>query len=311
MKKIILLITITLNINTIKAQEIYSKAYGNKTNPAVIYLHGGPGYNSSVFEATTAATLADSGFYVIVYDRRGEGRSLDKNAKYNFDQSISDLNNIFKLYSLQKAILIGHSFGGMLSIKYTEQFPEKVEAIALVGAPINLQASFKHIIFSCNKIYTAKNDKTNLYYIKMLQTMDTTSIEYSTYCFLHAMQNGFYTPKQMSKEAKTIYTKFSTDSLLIKNAQQMTTEAPKGFWQSDKYTTLDFTKNLKTLKSNGTKIAAFYGKEDGLYSLQQINELEKIVGNNNMLYLDNCSHNFYIDQQNLFIKGLNLLKPTD
>lgn len=57
------------------AAEIYSAAYGKASDPAVIFLHGGPGYNSLDFEVTTAQKLADQGFYVIVYDRRGEGRS--------------------------------------------------------------------------------------------------------------------------------------------------------------------------------------------------------------------------------------------
>ncbi len=56
-------------------QRIYSKAYGDPSDPAIIFLHGGPGYNCAGFEFTTAQTLLESGFYVIVYDQRGCGRS--------------------------------------------------------------------------------------------------------------------------------------------------------------------------------------------------------------------------------------------
>lgn len=59
----------------VSAQQLYSKAYGDPKNPAIIYLHGGPRGNATLFEGTTANALAERGFYVIVYDRRGEGRS--------------------------------------------------------------------------------------------------------------------------------------------------------------------------------------------------------------------------------------------
>jgi proline iminopeptidase len=49
-----------------------------------------------VFEATTAQPLADKGFYVIVYDRRGEGRSLDSTATFTYREAITDLNEIYQ-----------------------------------------------------------------------------------------------------------------------------------------------------------------------------------------------------------------------
>ena len=47
-----------------------------------------------------------------------------------------------------------------------------------------------------------------------------------------------------------------------------------------------------------------YGKEDGLYSEQQISKLAEMLGINNLLYLENCSHSVFIDQQTLFIESV-------
>jgi proline iminopeptidase len=288
-------------------QSIYSKAFGNPKNPAAIYLHGGPGYNSANFEVTTAQNLSNNGYYVIVYDRRGEGRSYDKNAKYNFEETFVDLNELYKKFNIQKAVLIGHSFGGMVATLFAEKYPEKITAIAYVGAPINLQKSFKHIIAKSKEIYSTKKDTTNLYYINKLSEMDSSSLEYSSYSFLHAMQNGFYTPKNLNPEAKELYKLFKTDSTLMKYARKMEIEAPKGFWENDHYTTLNMAETIKTLKANGMKIGGYYGREDGLYSPDQVYELQEIIGSNYMMYLDNCSHNFFIDQQTSFIKGMQSL----
>ena len=44
------------------SQTIYSKAFGDPNNEPIIYLHGGPGYNSIGFEVTTAQNLPKAGF---------------------------------------------------------------------------------------------------------------------------------------------------------------------------------------------------------------------------------------------------------
>lgn len=124
-------------------QELYSKVFGNPENPAVIFLHGGPGYNSATIESTTAQNLADKGFYVLVYGRRGEGRSEDEKASFTFKQTNADLISLYKKYNIKKAILIGHSFGGIVGTKFTEKYANKVFALALVGAPVTLQKTFR------------------------------------------------------------------------------------------------------------------------------------------------------------------------
>lgn len=96
---ILFLATIVAN-----GQTIYTKTFGNSKDKPVIFLHGGPGYNCVNFEATTAQQLADKGFFVIVYDRRGEGRSKDPNAKFTFNETFNDLNNIYSEYKLTKSI---------------------------------------------------------------------------------------------------------------------------------------------------------------------------------------------------------------
>ena len=53
-----------------------------------------------------------------------------------------------------------------------------------------------------------------------------------------------------------------------------------------------------------TKIYALYGKDYGLYSVDKVDQLSQIIGKNNLMYLDNCSHNVFIDQQTSFIDYL-------
>jgi len=112
MRVVVLMTIILLSTTLANGQSIYLKTFGNAEDKSIIFLHGGPGSNCVSFEATTAQQLADKGFYVIMYDRRGEGRSQDLNAQYTFKQTFDDLNGIYQEYNLTKATLIGHSFWG-------------------------------------------------------------------------------------------------------------------------------------------------------------------------------------------------------
>lgn len=304
MKKIAVLFLLFLT-TTFLGQELYVKQYGSEKGTPILFLHGGPGYNSAGFEITTAQKLADQGFFVLVYDRRGEGRSGDVKADFTFEESFSDIDAILEKYKIKKVSLIGHSFGGILATLYAEKNPKKVENIILVGAPVSLQETFKNIISRSKKIYEEKEDKVNLNYISMLESMDSSTMQYASYCFVHAMQNGFYSPKKQSDEAKAIYVEFikNPDAKL---ASKMTIEAPQGFANKEKYTTIDLTENVRNLKSKNIPIYGLYGKEDGLFSEKQVTDLQDIIGNNNLFYLEDCSHNVFIDQQSKFLEKVKL-----
>lgn len=287
-------------------QNIYIKTFGNKADQPIIFLHGGPGYNCATFEASTAQPLADNGFFVIVYDRRGEGRSDDKNAKFTFSETFDDLNGIYRQYQLKNTMLIGHSFGGMVATLYAQSNPEKVQCIVLVGAPVSLQASFRNIIARSAVIYASKNDSMSLKYISMFEKMDTASLQYATYSFAHAMQNKFYSPKNPTEEAKKIHASLKTDTLITKYASKMTQQPTQGFWENEHYTTINLTDNLKKLQTQGVKIYGIYGKDDGLYSTEQVMGLQNIIGTPNLKYLDNCSHSVFTDRQSEFIAALKM-----
>ena len=266
-------------------------------------MHGGPGYNCINFETTTAQKLADQGFYVIVYDRRGEGRSADPKAAYTFQQSFDDVNMLLKTYKLKKATLIGHSFGGMVATLYAVAYPKKVHAIVLVGAPVHLQQSFRTIINASRKIYQDNGDSSSLGYLDLLEKMDTTSMPYASYCFMNAMKNGFYSPKDRTDEARKIYQEF-TVSELYPLAKEMTYQAPQGFHDHEKYTTLNLTATIQQLVANKVQVYGLYGKEDGLYSSQQVEDLKNMIGEDHLKYFDRCSHNVFIDQQTSFTDAL-------
>lgn len=296
------LFLITSPISALVAQQLYSKAYGHKEDPAIIYLHGGPRGNATLFEATTAAELASKGFYVIVYDRRGEGRSADTGAKVTFKEAFSDLNNLINEYGLTKVSLLGHSFGGIVSTLYTDAFPEKVERLILVGALFSQQESYNHILSTSQKIATQNEDTTVLKKISKIKSLDKRSEQYRKQTYEVASHFGFFKMPKPTEESKTLNREYESSSFFKQNIRN--DKAPLLFYENESRVNIDTKPILKGLKSKHIKLAAIYGMQDGIFSKKQLSEMQKITGPANFYAIENCSHYPFVDQQAKFLESV-------
>ncbi len=307
MKNLNLLFILILTALSAFSQPAYVKTYGKKEAVPLIFLHGGPGYNSANFESTTAQNLANKGFFVIVYDRRGEGRSEDKTAKYNFTETFDDILSIYKKLEISEAVLIGQGFGGIIASLFTEKFPQKVYSLVLVSTPISMQEYYRTIIRSSKLIYESKKDTVNLKLLKEVEKMDTLSLQYTSACFNHTIINRLNSLSNPTDEARKIYENFRNDSANIKFVYQFSYEAPQGYLNNEKYSSINIADNLKKIIAAKKKVYAFYGKEDGTNSFSEIEKLKTIIGAANVKYLDACSYNVFIDQQANFMESMGML----
>ncbi len=307
----ILLAFLQFSLSSIASVDgMYHQAFGDAKNPAIYFLHGGPGYNSATFESYTAAKLAEAGYYVVVYDRMGEGRSSKDTAAFSLKRAGDDLVELMKHYKHEKASFIGHSFGGMVAVHFAKRFSEKVENIFLVGAPINLQESFATILTNAENYYKESKDSTGLVFLNNIRNMDRSSLFYANLCFMQAMKTKAYSTDVTTAEAKEFYNS-SQSSPLAKYFSKMDSDAPMGFYKNDNYTNLDISDDLKTLVKNGAAIFGIYGSEDGLYSMDQLNRLETILLPDHFTVIEQCSHSVFIDQRARFIEQVRLFDSME
>lgn len=285
-------------------QSLYTKAYGNSNNKPVIFIHGGPGSSSRAFEVTTAQKLASQGLYVVLYDRRGEGLSIDKNAPYTFQQTFNDLNAIYKQFNLKKATLVGFSFGGIVATLYAEKYPENIRSLVLVSALLSQPETYKNILERSKVIYLAQNDNTNLNNIAAIEKMNPNSFEYRASCFKHSSRNGFFSTKNQNALAKSLYAQLESDTVYKRLSAHKTDASVLGFWKNENYSGRSIMPVLKRLQYNNVNIYALYGKDDGLFSTAQIKNLQNLIGAGQLKYLENCAHYLYTDQQTEFISSL-------
>lgn len=299
---IVLLITfLSLSAQRSIAQQIYSKAYGQKGNPALIYVHGGPRGNSTLFEGSTAAALAERGYYVIVYDRRGEGRSADPNAKLTFEEASQDLNDLMKQYGLAKVSILGHSFGGLVSTLFANAFPEKVERLILVGALFSQQESYDHILNTSLTMAVQKKDTAILKKISNIKSMDKNSEQYRKQTYEVASHFGFFKMPRPTEESKRVNEQYENS---FSKSNIRNDKAPLLFYENESRVNIDTKPMLKNLLNKKLKLSAIYGLQDGVFSKKQLSDLKKITGAANFYTIENCSHYPFVDQQEKFLNSV-------
>jgi proline iminopeptidase len=100
--------------------------------PPVLFLHGGPGYNSYSFAQLEGPPL-EKQLRMIYLDQRGSGRSERPWTRdYKMTTLIEDIDALRRSLGVDKLALIGHSFGGMLALEYASAHPDHVSKLVLV-----------------------------------------------------------------------------------------------------------------------------------------------------------------------------------
>jgi 3-oxoadipate enol-lactonase len=87
--------------------------------------------------------LAELGWHVVVPDHRGHGASGKPAAEeaYSFEAFATDLEALFDALGWSRAVVLGHSMGGMVVQVLATTAPERVEALVLMDtshAPLRL-----------------------------------------------------------------------------------------------------------------------------------------------------------------------------
>ncbi len=98
------------------------------TGPAVLLIHGLPGTAEDWNEVTPLL----SGRRTIAIDRPGYGFS--SGGYFSFDRQLQAVQELIGRLHLGHPILVGHSYGGAISLAFAERHPGEVRGLVLVDA---------------------------------------------------------------------------------------------------------------------------------------------------------------------------------
>jgi pimeloyl-ACP methyl ester carboxylesterase len=145
------------------------------SGPAILVLHGWGGSSNSWIKVQEI--LAKKGFKVVVPDLPGFGKSATPKDSWGIKAYTDFVLSFVKKIELEDFFLIGHSFGGRISIRLAAYYPKKIKKLILCDAAgIKLELDFKakivyflskmgNTVFSPKFLARFKDSARNFFYI--------------------------------------------------------------------------------------------------------------------------------------------------
>lgn len=115
--------------------------------PLLVYLHGGPG-DAALPLVMKYNKMLEQQFTVVVWEQRGAGKSYYKfDGNITIDVFLKDLHvlvdYLLSHFHQRSLYLLGHSWGSILGLRFTSEYPELVRTYIGCGQVVNMKKSSK------------------------------------------------------------------------------------------------------------------------------------------------------------------------
>ncbi len=112
-------------------------ATGTPNGRTVVLMHG-KNFCGATWE-TSIVALTAAGYRVVVPDQIGWCASTKpEHYQYSFEQLATNTRELLQQLGVDRAVVVGHSTGGMLATRYALMYPDATEQLVLVN-PIGLE----------------------------------------------------------------------------------------------------------------------------------------------------------------------------
>jgi pimeloyl-ACP methyl ester carboxylesterase len=234
---------------------------GDKRNPAVVLIHG---YTDSYLSfSQVAPRIADAGFYVIVPELRGHGRSdKPKKGPYTVDEHTADVDALLTKLGVKNANIAGHSLGSFIAQNLAVKNPDKVASIILIGSAADV-----------------KGNET----LNWLLNGDGESFQ------------GVNRSKELPDDFIIEWTASSNyDPVFVKTTYENAKKLPLYAWQN---AANGITVNPENLPKIKIPVEIIWGTQDAFFSLKDQLELIEKLGSDKILFIkkEGASHNTHWD----------------
>ena len=261
--------------------KIYYRTFG--TGIPVLIINGGPGLNSDGF--VDLAKSLSSHNQTIVYDQRGTGKS----AMLKIDAStitmqlmIDDMECLRKQLKIERWIILGHSFGGMLASYYATIHPDRIISMILSSSGgIDLEL-LSYVSKNINAKLTSQQLDSSNYWSQKIANGDTSYL--ARWQRAKALANAYVYDK---KYAPAIAERLTHSNLYINDL----------VWRDMQKINFNCASKLLNFTS---PVLIIQGKQD-IIEERTSQKANKILKNSRLVILDHCVHYGWLDSRDAYL----------
>jgi proline iminopeptidase len=256
--------------------------FGKIDLPTIIFIHGGPGSNSKDF--IKFAEDSKNKFRIILYDQRGGGlsqRDLTKE-KISLEKMIVDLKEFQQHLKIEKANILGHSFGGAIAQEYALLYPTKVKKLIILAGLIDAKISIDDRVEAVENLVIQENNEQLLSIIEKYKTGNPLSLEEMGAIFSH--------PKPYWSKIRNDLNHYDMEWL---GKYGYTSENfDESFFVIKLFFDSGFLSNYTFLNKGklSTPTLLIYGSDDRATTKLQAFKLKPQLKSSKTIIIDNCGH---------------------
>lgn len=109
------------------------------SGPPIVLVHG---ISSSGSTWDSLIPLLSERFSPISLDLRGHGDSGTPERGFLHENYVNDLDGVLDALGIQHPLLIGHSFGGLVTLGWAARHPDRAAGIVIVDSPLRIGKEF-------------------------------------------------------------------------------------------------------------------------------------------------------------------------
>lgn len=292
MKSVLLFFMVSLsacsqNANTIDVagSKIAYRTFG--TGKPLLIINGGPGMNSDGF--TGLAEKLSSDHMTIIYDQRGTGKStltkIDKST-ITMDLMIEDIETLRKHLMIEKWIVLGHSFGGMLASYYATVHPNRIEKLILSSSGGIDLGLLNYVGSRTNSLLTDKQRDSLSYWNNRIAAGDAS--------YTARIGRGRALAPAYVYDTRHVET-------IAERLTQGNSEINNLVWEDLRRIHYNCSDKLSGFKQLVLVIA---GKND-LLEIKTAEQSHKAFPNSKLVLLDRCGHYGWLDRPDAYFTEIN------
>ena len=280
----------------------------DKSNPVILFLHGGPLSPDAMVTYAYSNDLLDD-YTFVCWDQRGCGRTYfansdRENTTVSFEQALNDVDVLTDYlrnrFGCEKIIIMGHSYGTILGSRYVYDHPEKVSAYIGAGQFVNAGASLKTCYEDALAAAKAQGDDTT--YMELAYEAYVEDPSYYNYNIAFKYCSGYHS--SMNSTAVLLQA-FESPYLASDDLRWFLKDSDMEIFDNLSGDLIDTCQTIDIREQKSYQVPVYFisGTDDWSCSYVTMTEYAESLGAGYML-IEGANHNVQADDPHEFAKAV-------